>query len=405
MEKKDADLLVAQIRDILLNKPKNEDLTCKSEELLELQSAIDYLADTFAEANAFLKEIAQGNFDVPTPNRHNIIASNIKELHANLKHLTWQANQVANGDYNQRVRFLGDFSTSFNKMIAQLSEREAELKEQNQIMEDSAKLFMSVIDCIKDWIVVTSKGDGEVLYVNNSARDFIYGDKEDVIRTYNKKEIIGFLKEYYRTEHSSDIREFEFHDPFCVMSVKTYAIKWNNKLANVHYISDVTSEKEMLDSMEKKAYRDELTGIYNRHYLKEEMKRLIEDCEQFTFCMIDLDGLKFANDNFGHKAGDEYLKIVARALTSEFDCDDIVCRLGGDEFAVLSLSKDMETVEKLVRVVDIYLTNVSNKYPMSVSYGAINIPKDNKLTGEEIVNSADKKMYSFKKARKKERIN
>ncbi len=405
MEKKDADLLVAQIRNILLNKPKDESLVCKSEELIELQSAIDYLADTFLEANTFVKAIAQGNFDVETPSRNNFVASNLKELHANLKHLTWQANQVANGDYNQRVRFLGDFSTSFNKMIEQLSEREAELKEQALIVETSAKLFMSVIDCIKDCIIVTSKSDGEVLYVNNSAKNFIYSDKENVTLTFNKKEIMAFIKGYHKTEHESEIHEFEFQDPFVGISIKTYAIKWNDNLANVHYISDVTEEKMMLDSMEQKAYKDELTGIYNRHYIKEKMQYLIENNKEFTFCMIDLDGLKFANDNFGHKAGDEYLRIVARALSSEFDCDDIVSRLGGDEFAVLSISKDMDEVEKLVKVVDIYLTNVSNKYPMSVSYGAINLPKGNKLTEEDIVNFADKKMYAFKKARKKERIN
>lgn len=69
------------------------------------------------------------------------MAGAAKELQANLKHLAWQANQVANGDYNQHVSFLGEFSDSFNRMVSQLSEREVRLKEQSAALEESVHLM------------------------------------------------------------------------------------------------------------------------------------------------------------------------------------------------------------------------------------------------------------------------
>ena len=58
---------------------------------------------------------------------YNFLCENLKNLHANLNHLTWQAQQVTKGDYSQHVAFLGEFSTAFNEMTRQLQEREAKL--------------------------------------------------------------------------------------------------------------------------------------------------------------------------------------------------------------------------------------------------------------------------------------
>ena len=124
MDNQDIDLLVQQLRTILLNKPLAKEPRVQSEELETLQDGIFYLADCLAEANGFLDQLRKGNLDTPSPGRHNFLAGSLKELHSALKHLTWQANQVANGDYSQSVDFLGDFSASFNRMIAQLAEAE-----------------------------------------------------------------------------------------------------------------------------------------------------------------------------------------------------------------------------------------------------------------------------------------
>ena len=75
-------------------------------------------------------ELSQGNLSIEAPGRDNFLCENLKNIHANLNHLTWQAKQVAKGDYSQSVSYLGEFSEAFNTMTKQLKEREEELEEE-----------------------------------------------------------------------------------------------------------------------------------------------------------------------------------------------------------------------------------------------------------------------------------
>lgn len=74
------------------------------------------------DARAFINELAAGNLEVTPPVR-NQIAAPYKQFHASLQHLTWQTRQIAQGDYKQRVHFLGEFSNSFNSMVEALEEK------------------------------------------------------------------------------------------------------------------------------------------------------------------------------------------------------------------------------------------------------------------------------------------
>ena len=75
--------------------------------------------------------------DVTVPLPKNFLASPFKELHSHLQHLTWQAKQVAKGDYSQRVDFMGDFSEAFNFMITSLDNNEKALKRKIGQLEEA----------------------------------------------------------------------------------------------------------------------------------------------------------------------------------------------------------------------------------------------------------------------------
>ena len=84
------------------------------------------------------------------------------------------------------------------------------------------------------------------------------------------------------------------------------------------------------------SFHDILTGIYNRSYFEEELKRL--DTKRQTplsIIMGDVNGLKIVNDTFGHQTGDKLLIDAAMILKDICRKEDIVCRFGGDEFAIL----------------------------------------------------------------------
>lgn len=400
MDNQDIDLLVQQLRTILLNKPLSKEPRVQSEELETLQDGIFYLADCLAEANDFLDQLRKGNLDTPSPGRHNFLAGSLKELHSALKHLTWQANQVANGDYSQSVDFLGDFSASFNRMIAQLAERESQLKIQSQIQGESVELMKAVMDGLKDWIMVISQESGEVVYSNQSAKQFFEHPTPDQNQCGNYHRFLEFIRHCGR-EHSEN-RDFEYHccESRRTFRIRAYDIQWSGKMACAHIITDVTSEREYQEQIEGLAYTDALTDLYNRRFCLENLEKMLEEGKEFTFCMIDLDGLKYANDNFGHDAGDEYLKTVARHLLQDSRSTDLICRIGGDEFAALfPRCKAPVIVEKMERL-DRVLEEESLRFPMSLSYGVVYVDGGERLSAAEVMKLADERMYMLKNMKK-----
>lgn len=80
---------------------------------------------------------------------------------------------------------------------------------------------------------------------------------------------------------------------------------------------------------------DGITGIYNEEYLKRNYQSYIDNNPNANFIMIDFEKFKAINDTFGHNVGDNYLRIFAKILKSNFK-NSIVVRLHGDEFAVLT---------------------------------------------------------------------
>ncbi len=88
----------------------------------------------------------------------------------------------------------------------------------------------------------------------------------------------------------------------------------------------------------KKAYIDELTGVYNRNYLEEVLPEI--NLQKYVVALFDIDYFKKINDTYGHKAGDEILKKFAKILKNSFrEDEDVIVRYGGEEFLVL-IKKD-----------------------------------------------------------------
>ena len=399
MNKEDINLLVEQVRQIILNKPIKEELKSESEELAELQEAVLYLSGLLSESNEFLRHLQAGELDVKPPGRHNFMAANLKELHSALKHLTWQANQIANGDYSQKVDFLGDFSASFNSMIHQLAEREAKLKHQSVELSDMVELIKSIMDGLKDWIVVIDSESKEVIYTNQSANQLFYDMEIEKYTCGNKCELIEQLR---KQSQDCKVSIFEYTCPrsMKILRVKSFGIKWNNKAACVHCIQDVTDECEYHEQVEEMAYTDELTGLYNRRYCMKQLERQLSQKNEFSFCMIDLDGLKYANDNYGHASGDRYLKTVANEMLKISRTTDIVCRIGGDEFAILFLNCASDIALKKMKQANLSIESLSEGFSMSISYGVLHIEAGMNISPETILMWADKKMYALKNTKK-----
>ena len=113
------------LRDILYAEaPQPPDLTDYSPAMRELGMGLRYLQQAVSEMKAYSEALSKGNLSVEPPPRENLLCEGLKNIHANLNHLTWQAQQVAKGDYSQSVTYMGQFSEAFNRMTDQLRERE-----------------------------------------------------------------------------------------------------------------------------------------------------------------------------------------------------------------------------------------------------------------------------------------
>ena len=119
-----ADVLFNYLRDVIYD-PDKADLNVESlpEDFHDLGYGLQYFAECVLEANRLAMAMSKGDLTSKIPRPDNEMAAPLKSLHSSLRHLTWQAQQIAQGDYQQRVNFMGDFSEAFNAMAQQLEER------------------------------------------------------------------------------------------------------------------------------------------------------------------------------------------------------------------------------------------------------------------------------------------
>jgi diguanylate cyclase (GGDEF)-like protein/PAS domain S-box-containing protein len=154
---------------------------------------------------------------------------------------------------------------------------------------------------------------------------------------------------------------------------------------------DCSLEKARQREIEYISFRDYLTGLYNRRFYEEELRRLDTSRNlPLSVIMADVNALKTINDAFGHEAGDEMLSKVGAVLKRECRADDIVARIGGDEFVVL-LPKTSEQAAEAValRIAERVRDEVVCGIPVSVSIGWATKTEDSEPAADTLKRAED----------------
>jgi hypothetical protein len=107
------------------------------EEEGRLAETVNQLIEFMSEIQSFIFPLSQGILKDIKIQPKNFLGSPFKELHSRLMHLTWQTERIAQGDYSQRVDFMGDFSEAFNSMVISLEQHEIALKEKITELEQA----------------------------------------------------------------------------------------------------------------------------------------------------------------------------------------------------------------------------------------------------------------------------
>jgi diguanylate cyclase (GGDEF)-like protein/PAS domain S-box-containing protein len=183
------------------------------------------------------------------------------------------------------------------------------------------------------------------------------------------------------------------------------SIQFKGKPAILGSFVDITEKKQMEEKLRTMSIIDDLTQLYNRRgfftLAAQQIKIASRNKKEMLFFFIDLDGLKWINDTFGHQEGDLVIVGTAGILRETFREADVIGRIGGDEFAILALGTSGMTrkllVKRLQEHIDSYNDETDKLYDLSMSVGVAIYDPEKPSTIDELMSMADMLMYEDKK--------
>jgi len=180
-----------------------------------------------------------------------------------------------------------------------------------------------------------------------SFADITHPDDVELDKEYLRRMVADEIKNY-----SIDKRFIQKDGNIVWTHLSASIIQHNseNKSYILAILQDIDQKKRSEQEMRHLNYHDHLTGLYNRRFYEEELRRLdVARNLPITLVMIDANGLKLMNDAFGHEIGDQYLVRIARILKQVCREDEIIARIGGDEFVILLPKTDENAVIEIIR--------------------------------------------------------
>jgi diguanylate cyclase (GGDEF)-like protein len=165
------------------------------------------------------------------------------------------------------------------------------------------------------------------------------------------------------------------------------------------HCAESINEASLQLQLEGLAYSDSLTGLFNRSKCEVALAELSGD---YTIVSIDLDYLKYTNDNYGHAAGDKLLSGFAEILKNSFTDAGLIGRMGGDEFIVVLPYTDEDRIERDFKCFEdlmTYRSSLDKPIKYSASYGKAcnsDISSESDRTPQNVYMLADARMYEMK---------
>ena len=185
-------------------------------------------------------------------------------------------------------------------------------------------------------------------------------------------------------------------------------ITYEEKYSVLLGLAEITPQKEAEQVLRQYASIDDMTGLMNKrsgmNFLKNALDNRSVNSEPLSVAFIDVDGLKYVNDTYGHEEGDFYIQQIAKVVRGNVGSHDIVFRYGGDEFVLVLDNCKREIADKILQRIARKLEQLSIKsnkpYPMQISFG---VAEHGEIATEDLkglLMRADQEMYQQKRKRK-----
>jgi diguanylate cyclase (GGDEF)-like protein len=316
------------LNDVLQNGKSSTDLPAAVADNPEFQELVDQLE----AMQQFTMALARGDLSLEL-NIRGKVAGSLKSLQAQLRHLSWQVQRIAEGDLSQRVAFMGDFAAAFNMMVEHINQSHETLEQHADKLAQQRKAALNLM-----------------LDAQSSRTE---------------------MEEMYQR------------------------------------LQDQLVENQALQAMlHEQTIRDDLTGLYNRRYLEETLRRELARADRENYpvsvIMLDIDHFKNLNDTYGHQAGDIVLQTLGKQLLFRTRFSDIPCRYGGEEFVIIMPNVAIETALKRAEELRAFFAETKIIYEdqtiqATFSAGLSVHPRDD-FTADGLIHAADVAMYAAKSA-------
>lgn len=249
------------------------------------------------------------------------------------------------------------------------------LKRTEQTIKAEEQLYEILTNLSEDGIFILEP-NGRIIEANHKGLKMISCSKH-VIKKLNFKEL---LKDQLFKENIDEIINIETYlvnksKELIPIDLYIKRIKLNRDYKYIAYVRDLTRRKNYEETLKALAITDELTGVYNRRFiidqLKTEVERLDREKSILSIVMIDIDRFKNINDTYGHIFGDKVLREFTKILKENLRKTDFIGRYGGEEFLILLPYTDkISAFNTIHRIKNIFTGNRWENKNLRVSFSA-----------------------------------
>ncbi len=317
----------------------------------------------------------------------------------------------------------------FTRLNNELVNVQRELARRNADLERGRRLIQSILDTTPSVIHIYDLERRRTVYANRplaSLLGFAEEDRSDLgpdgivdlLHPSAAEEFSGHLDIAVSLE-DGQVREWEYRALDSLGAWRWLSTRYtvfqrlgDGRVSQIlGATEDVTDRRNAQQRLEQLALVDELTGLYNRRgfdlFARQTVEQAARAGNPTGMLFADVDGLKALNDDFGHAAGDEAIRLTADALRRSTRAADVIGRLGGDEFAALVVETGPGGIDMLVSRLQQALADTppipgpgGEERPLAVSVGSARCDTPGECRLEELAEAADEAMYAVKRARK-----